>query len=176
MVELKPSWPTKGNESKIPANGNKVKYSKPKNYRGEKPQNKPSPDPEFETDFQGRCTDLKGYTFDLGPRVSDKSARTNKELERYLWGTYSEIFQPAIMTETSATLIDPEMPTITDLGTKCPKTDGEMTYAKSWGIRMYTNQAFTIYIITLWAKQTNNYKRRRRRTPPSRRSRLTKTR
>ena len=33
-----------------------------------------------ETDFQGRCTDLEGYTFDLGPSASDKLARTIKEL------------------------------------------------------------------------------------------------
>ena len=31
------------------------------------------------------------------------------------------------MTETKAILLNPEMPTITDLGTKRPKTDGEMT-------------------------------------------------
>ena len=32
------------------------------------------------------------------------------------------------MTETAATFPDPEIPTITDLGTELPKTDGEMTY------------------------------------------------
>ena len=32
------------------------------------------------------------------------------------------------MTETAATLPDPEMPNITDLGTERPKTDGEMAY------------------------------------------------
>ena len=32
------------------------------------------------------------------------------------------------MTETAATFADPEMPTITDLGTERPKTYGELTY------------------------------------------------
>ena len=53
-----------------------------------------------------------------------------KELEWYLLATSSDSCQPAIMTETAATLPDPEMPTITDLGTDRPKTDGEMTYLK----------------------------------------------
>ena len=39
-----------------------------------------------------------------------------KELEQYLGEIYSDSFQPAIMTETAATLTDPEMHTITDLG------------------------------------------------------------
>ena len=51
-----------------------------------------------------------------------------KELERYLGTTYSYNCQPAIMTETAANFPDPEMPTITELGTKRPKSDGEMTY------------------------------------------------
>ena len=41
-----------------------------------------------------------------------------KELERYLRATYSDRFHPATMPETAATFPDPEMPTITDLGTK----------------------------------------------------------
>ena len=32
------------------------------------------------------------------------------------------------MTETAATFLDPDIHTITDLGTERPKTDGEMTY------------------------------------------------
>ena len=51
-----------------------------------------------------------------------------KELERYLGTTYSDRCQPAIMTETAANSSDPEMTTITELGTDRPKTDGEMTY------------------------------------------------
>ena len=39
---------------------------------------------ELHPDFQGRCTNLEGYTFDLGPRASDNFARTMKELERYM--------------------------------------------------------------------------------------------
>ena len=57
-----------------------------------------------------------------------------KELERYLGETYSDRCQPAIMTETEATFPDPEMPTITDVGTERPETDGEMTYLKKKNI------------------------------------------
>ena len=113
----------------IPTDGIKVQASNPKNYRGKKQtQNKPSLGLENETDFQGRCTDLEGYIFDLGPSASDKFARTMKELEQYLVTTYSDSFQPDIITEILANFPDPEMPTITDLGIERPKTDGEMTY------------------------------------------------
>ena len=112
---------------KILTDGNKGQVSKHKKYIGKKPQNKPSLDPEIETDFQGRCTDLEGYTFGLGTRASDKFSRTMKELERYLGTTYSDSCQIDIMTETAATFPDPEMPTITDLGIESSKTDGEMT-------------------------------------------------
>ena len=81
MVKSKPSRPPEGNELKIPTDRNKGQASKPKKYRGKKPRNKPSPDPKTETDLQGGCTDLKCYNFDLGPRASDKFARTMKELE-----------------------------------------------------------------------------------------------
>ena len=128
MVESKPSRPPEGNESKIPTDWNKGQVSKPKKYRGKKPRNKPILEPETETDFQGRCTDLEGYTFDLGPRASDKFSRTMKELEQYLGTTYSDSFQPDIMTETASTFPKPDMPTITDLVIKLPKTDGEMIY------------------------------------------------
>ena len=81
MVKSKPYRPPEGNELKIPNDGNKGHVSKPKKNRGKKqPQNKSSLDPKTETDFQGRCTDLKCYTFDLGPRESDKFARTMKGL------------------------------------------------------------------------------------------------
>ena len=75
MVELKPYHPPEGNELKIPTDGNKGQASKPKKYRGKKKlRNKSSLEPETETDFQGWCTDLEGYTFDLRPRASDKFA------------------------------------------------------------------------------------------------------
>ena len=80
MVKLKPSRPPEGNELKITTDRNKVKASKPKKYIGKKPRNKPSPEPKTETGFQGRCTDLEGYNFDLGPRSSEKFSRTTKEL------------------------------------------------------------------------------------------------
>ena len=38
------------------------------------------------------------------------------------------------MTETAATFPEPEMPTITDLGTGHPKPDGEMTYLEKKNI------------------------------------------
>ena len=53
-----------------------------------------------------------------------------KEPERYLGTTYSDSYQPAIMTETAANFSDPEMPTTTELGNERPKKDGEMTYLK----------------------------------------------
>ena len=71
MVKLKPSRPPEGNEMEITTEENKVQASNPKKYRGKKPQNKPSPDPKTDTDFQGRFTDLEGYTVDLGPRSSE---------------------------------------------------------------------------------------------------------
>ena len=107
MVRSKPSRPPEGNELKIPSDSNKGQASKPNKYMSKKPWNKPSLDPKTETDFQGRCTDLEGYTFDLGPRASDKLARTMKEMERYLGATYSDSFQPATMTETAATFHNP---------------------------------------------------------------------
>ena len=60
-----------------------------------------------------------------------------KELKQYLGETYSDICQPSIITETAATFPNPEMPTITDLGTERPKTDGDMTYTKN----IYINEA-----------------------------------
>ena len=94
MVKSKPYHPTEGNEWKIPTDRNKGQVSKPNKYRGKKqPRNKSSLEPETETDFQGRCTDLEGYTFDLGPRASDKFARKMKELERHLRKTYSDSCQ-----------------------------------------------------------------------------------
>ena len=118
MVKSKPSRPSEGNELKIPIDGNKGQASNPKKYRGKKqPRNKSSLDPETETDFQVRCTDLEGYTFDLGPRASAKFSRTMKEIYRYLGTTYSNSCQPAIMDEPEANFPNPEMPTITELGT-----------------------------------------------------------
>ena len=72
MVKSKPSCPPEGNELNILTDGNKGQASNLKNYRSKKPLNKPIPEPEAETDFQGRCTDLGGYTFDLGERASEK--------------------------------------------------------------------------------------------------------
>ena len=66
MVELKPSCTPEGNKLKIMTEGNKGQAFNTKKYRGKKqPRNKSSLEPETETDFQGRCTDQEGYTFDL---------------------------------------------------------------------------------------------------------------
>ena len=82
MVGSKPSRPPEGNKLNIPTDRNKGQASKPKKYRGKKqPLNKPSLEPKTETDFQGRCTDLEVYTFDLGPRAPNRFYRTMKELE-----------------------------------------------------------------------------------------------
>ena len=185
MVKSKPSRSPEGNESNILTDRNKGQDSKPKKYRGKKPRNKPRPQPEAKTDFQGQWTDLECYTFDLGPRASDKFARTIKELELYLGEIYSDSCQKAIMTETAATFPDPGIPTITNLGTERPKTDGEMTYLKkrismrpSARIlvrRMSINQTCTRYTISLWAIRINSHKRRWRRAPLYTRSRMTKT-
>ena len=106
---------------------NKGQDSNPKKYRDNKPQNKIIPEPKTETNFQARCTDLKDYTFDLGPRASDKFSRTMKELEQYIGVKYSDRCQPTIITETVANFPDLEMPTITDLGIERPKKNGDMT-------------------------------------------------
>ena len=75
---MKPFQPPEGNELKISTDGNKGKVPNPKKCRGKKPQNKPIPEPEFKTDFQGRCTNLEGYIFDPGQIVSKKIAQTMK--------------------------------------------------------------------------------------------------
>ena len=51
MVKSKPFCPTEGNEPKILTDSNKGQASKPKNYKGKKPRNIPSPDHEAKTDF-----------------------------------------------------------------------------------------------------------------------------
>ena len=127
MLESKPSHPSEGKKLKIPTDRNNEQASKPKNYRCNKPRNKPIPDPKDESDLQGQCTDSEGYIFDLGLRSYDKFSRTIKELERYLGATYSDSCQTEIMTENAATFPNPYMSTITDLGTKRPPKDADMT-------------------------------------------------
>ena len=82
LVESKPSLPPEGNELNIQIDGNKRQVSKPNKYRGKRTWDKPSPDTKADTDFQVRCTDLEGYTFDLVPIASKIFSRTMKELER----------------------------------------------------------------------------------------------
>ena len=89
-----------------------------------------------------------------------------KEMERYFGSTYSDSCHPSIMNETSATFPDPEIPSITDLGTGRPKTDGEMTYLKKQNIDeairqklskkdVYKSDMHKVKIL-LWAKRMNN--------------------
>ena len=80
MFKLKPSCPPERNELKTPNGGNKGQAFNTKKYRGKKPRNKPSLEPKTKTDFQGGCTDLEGYNFDLGPRASENFAIITKEL------------------------------------------------------------------------------------------------
>ena len=82
MVKSKPSCRPEGNVLKILTDGEKGQASNPNKYRGNKPRDKPSPDPKSKTEFQGRCTDLEYNIFDLGPRASNKFTRKMKELER----------------------------------------------------------------------------------------------
>ena len=133
MVETKPYLSPEVHQSKDLTDKNKGQAHKSKNYRGKKTRTKyQGPQPETQTDFKGWCSDLEGYIFDLGLRVSDKFARTMKKLERYLGSTYSNICQPSIMTETPSTFPNPDMPTIIpDTGVECPKIDVKMAYLKT---------------------------------------------
>ena len=63
-----------------------------------------------------------------------------KEVDQCLGATYSDSFQLSIMTETVTTLPEQEMPTITDLGTKRPTIDGEMTYLEKKNINESNRQ------------------------------------
>ena len=88
MVETKPTYSPKGNESKKSTDKHKGKAPKTKRYRGNKTRTK-TQDPEIEdkTNFKGQCTDLEGYIFNLSPRDLDKFSRIMKELEGYLGAT-----------------------------------------------------------------------------------------
>ena len=58
-----------------------------------------------------------------------------EELERYLEATYSNIYQPSIINNTTETFTDLDMPTIIpDTGTKLPMTYGKMIYLKNKNI------------------------------------------
>ena len=90
------------------------------------------------------------------------------------------------MTETATTFPDPEMPTITDLVTAPPKTDGEMTYHKRKNIDEAIRQKLRnkdVYesemhkICNIIVGQTNEKLQEKAAwTPLFRRSRLTETR
>ena len=136
MIESKPYGYLEGYELKGSTEESMGQASEPKMYRGKKkPSKTQCQEPEADTNFKGQCSDLGGYIFDLGPRVSDKFTRTIKELEQYLGATYRESCQIVITTETPTTLPDLEMPTIvTDTGAERTKTDAEITYLENKNI------------------------------------------
>ena len=126
MVVLnKPSHSLELNKSKHFTEKNNRQVSKPKRYRGKKTRTKiKGLELKVKTTFKGQCIALEGYIFDLGPISLDNFIRTVKDLERYLWVTYKNRCQPAIMTETPATFSDPYIPTIIPYtGSKRPKTN-----------------------------------------------------
>ena len=105
MIESKPYGSPEGDELKGSTEESMGQASEPKMYRGKKkPSKTQCQEPEADTNFKGQCSDLGGYIFDLGPRVSDKFTRTIKELERYLGSMYRDSYQTVIMNETPATL------------------------------------------------------------------------
>ena len=81
MVETKPYLYPKGNESKNLTDNHKGKAPRTKRYWVKKNwTNIQGPELETKTDLKAQCTNLDGYIFKLGPRASDKFARTMKAL------------------------------------------------------------------------------------------------
>ena len=81
MVKTKPSGPPEENESKNWTDKNKGQAPKSKNYIDKKTRTKSqSLETKDEAYFKGRCSDLKGYIFNLVPRSSDNFCRTLNEL------------------------------------------------------------------------------------------------
>ena len=111
MVGSKPFCPPKVNESKNLTDKNKGQSPNYNKCRGKKTQTKSQDsNPEAETNFKGRVSDLEGYIFNLGTRASEKFSRAMKDLERYLVATFGDICEPAIMTEIPATFLNPKTP------------------------------------------------------------------
>ena len=121
MAEVKPYLPPKGNKPKELIDENKGQATNSKKYRGNKNQTKyQCLDPKDDTKFKGLCSDMEGYIYGL--RSSDKSYKKTKELGWHLKETYIDICQPSLMTETTAILPNPDMPTIIpNTGVECPK-------------------------------------------------------
>ena len=90
------------------------------------------------------------------------------------------------MTKTPATFPNSEIPEIIyETGTKCPKTEAEITYLNNNNIdeaifqklkkkAMYETEIHKIYNIVVGHKMSN-YRRRQYWDPPSRRSRQSNT-
>ena len=98
MVENKPFCYLEGNGLKNLTDENKGQVYNPKRYSYKKTRTKTQvPELKAETNFKGRCSDLEGYIFDLGPKSSDKFSRTTKETEQCLGETCSNICQLDIM-------------------------------------------------------------------------------
>ena len=101
VKKKKPSRSPEVNESKKLTDKKKLQASNPKRYRGKKTRTKTQgSELESNTNFRCRRSDLEGYIFDIGPIASDKFARKMKELDWYLESTYSDSYQPSIMTKT----------------------------------------------------------------------------
>ena len=83
MVYSKSSCPSEVNELNNLTDENKGQAPNPKKYIGKNTQTKSQdPDIKSKNDFKGRCSDLEGYIFDLGPRASDKFSRKMKDLDQ----------------------------------------------------------------------------------------------
>ena len=88
----------------------KYKRQSPKTnrYRSKKTWTKTQgPKLESKTNFKGRYSYLEGYIFGLGLIPSYKFARLMKDVEWYLRETYRDSCQPAIITDTPTTFLDP---------------------------------------------------------------------
>ena len=88
----------------------KIKTPKIKRYIGKKTRTKTQGlELDAKNDFKSHCNDLEVYIFELGPRALNKFTRNMKELKRYLRETYSNSYQPKIMTETPSTFPEPDI-------------------------------------------------------------------
>ena len=133
MFENKPYCYPEGNESNNSTDKHKVQVPNQNSYQGKKNQTKnQGPELEDDTNIKGWCTDLGGYILDLGMRALDKFSRTTEELDHYLGEIYRDNCHPFIITNTSKTFPDPDMPTIIPaMVNERPKTNREVNYLEN---------------------------------------------
>ena len=136
MVEIKPYRLSTVNESNNLTAKSKGKSPKSKNYKRKNTRTKSQgPDHKAENDFKRWCSDLEGYSFDLGPEASDKFDHKMKDMERHHGETYSNRCQPTIITNNQYTFTNPYIPkVILDTGVEQPKMDVDMNYLKKKSI------------------------------------------